>query len=300
MGNLNRTGWGLDKRVTGVVKFDEKLKYHTSLRVGGEARYFVRPETLEDVKESVAFAAEEGLSWVAIGNGTNILFPDEGYNGMVLQIGPGMRKMRLDQVENILSVQAGESLGFAIRFLHSYGLGDFDFLIGIPGTVGGALVMNAGIPEGTISDLVHRVYALDEQGEPVTLGQQECEFGYRQSIFHRKRWIILAAEFRVGQGREWDMKELLWRRRCQPRGKPSPGCVFKNPPGERAGRLIDRAGLKGLRVGGAAFSGVHANFIVNEGGARAADILRIIDIARERVYEEFGVDLEMELEIISN
>jgi UDP-N-acetylmuramate dehydrogenase len=300
MGNSKRAAGGLDKRVRGVVKFNEKLKYHTSLRVGGEARYFVRPGTVEDVRESLAFAAEEGLSWVAMGNGTNILFPDEGYNGIVLQIGSGMREMRLDQVEGTLVVQAGESLGSAIHFLHAHGLGDFDFLSGIPGAVGGALAMNAGVPEGTISDLVRRVRALNELGETVTLEQEECGFGYRQSIFQAERLIILAAEFQVGGGREWDLRALWEHRRRQPTGLPSPGCVFKNPPGDHAGRLIDLAGLKGYRVGGAAISSLHANFIVNEGGASAADILRLIDIARERVYKEFGVDLETELEIISN
>ncbi|MFQ6117766.1 MAG: UDP-N-acetylmuramate dehydrogenase, partial [Candidatus Bipolaricaulia bacterium] len=170
-----------------MVKLNEKLKHHTSLRVGGEARYFVRPETVEDVKESLAFAEEEGFPWVVMGNGTNILFPDEGYDGVVLQIGPGMREKRLDEVEGTVMVQAGESLGRLIHFLHSYGLGDFDFLTGIPGAVGGALTMNAGIPEGTISDLVKRVYALNEQGETVILGREECEFGYRRSIFQRER-----------------------------------------------------------------------------------------------------------------
>jgi len=300
MGDSRRAARGLDKRVQGVVKFNEKLKYHTSLRVGGEARYFVRPETVEDVKESLAFAAEEGLPWVAMGNGTNILFPDEGYDGVVLQIGPGMRGKGLDEAEGTLRVRAGESLGSIVHFLHSYGLGDLDFLIGIPGTVGGALAMNAGIPEGTISELVERVYALDERGESRVLPRAECDFGYRRSIFQRERLVILAAELRVGGEQEWDLRELWERRRRQPLGRPSPGSVFKNPPGDHAGRLIERVGLKGKRIGGAAISSQHANFIVNEGGASAADILRLIDLARERVYKEFGVDLEMELRIISN
>jgi len=295
-----KIGKGLDKRVRGVVKLNEKLKYHTSLRVGGEARYFVRPETVEDIKESLAFAEEESLPWMAMGNGTNILFPDEGYDGVVLQIGPGMREKRLNEAAGILTVQAGESLGRTIHFLHSYGLNDFDFLTGIPGAVGGALAMNAGIPEGTISELVKRVYALNERGERVVLEREECDFDYRRSIFQGKGLIILAAAFQVGGGREWDIKELWARRRHQPLGGPSPGCVFKNPPGDHAGRLIERTGLKGLRIGGAAISPLHANFIVNEGGASAADILRLIDIAHERVYKEFRIDLEMELAIISD
>lgn len=294
-----RSARGLDKRVRGVVRFNEKLAYHSSLRVGGEARYFVRPEMVEDVKESLSFAEEEGLPWIAMGNGTNILFPDEGYPGIVIQIGSAMGGRELDQDGGLLKVQAGESLGRVIHFLHSYGLNDFDFLIGIPGAIGGALVMNAGIPEGSLSDLVKRVQALDERGKPVTLEREECGFGYRRSIFQQGRLIILAAEFAVGGGHEWDLKELWERRHRQPLDRPSPGCVFKNPPGDYAGRLIEGAGLKGYRIGGAAVSSLHANFIVNEGGASATDVLRLIDVVRARVYKEFGVDLEMELEIVS-
>lgn len=300
MRNARRVERGLDKRVRGVVKFNEKLKYHTSLRVGGEASYFVRPETVEDIKESLRFAQESCLPWIVLGNGTNILFPDEGYDGVVLHIGPAMTEKELDESDGALTVQAGESLGRVIRFLHSYGLTDLDFLIGIPGAVGGALAMNAGIPEGTTADPVKRIFALTEQGELVTLHREECQFGYRRSIFQKERLIILAAEFGLGTKRKWDAKALRERRQCQPLGQPSPGCVFKNPPENPAGWLIERVGLKGQRVGGAAFSSLHANFIVNEGGATAADVLRLIDLARERVYKEFGVDLEMELEIISN
>jgi UDP-N-acetylmuramate dehydrogenase len=300
MENLKRAVRGLDKRVRGVVKFNEKLEYHSSLRVGGEARYFVRPETVEDVKKCLTFAAEEELPWVAMGNGTNILFPDGGYDGVVIQIGPGMKQKELDHARGLLRVQAGESLGKLIHFLHSYGLNDFDFLIGIPGAIGGSLVMNAGIPEGSISDLVEQIHAIDERGEPVTLKREDCGFGYRQSCFQQEKLIIITAEFSVCNGRKWDLKELWERRRRQPLNRPSPGCVFKNPPGDHAGRLIEQAGLKGYRIGGAAISTIHANFIVNEGGASAADVLRLIDLVRERVYKEFGVDLEMELEIISN
>jgi UDP-N-acetylmuramate dehydrogenase len=291
---------GLDKRVRGVVKFNEKLSLHSSLRVGGEARYFVRPQAVEDIKECLSFAQEEDLPWVAMGNGTNILFPDEGYPGVVIQVGPGMKGKELDHSRGILRVQAGESLGELIHFLHSHGLNDFDFLVGIPGAVGGSLVMNAGIPEGAIGDLVKRVYAIDERGEEVAFTKEECEFGYRESRFQRERLVIFGAEFAVGNHREWDLEELRARRRRQPLGQPSPGCVFRNPPGDYAGRLIERAGLKGFRIGGAAISTVHANFIVNEGGARAADVLRLIELVRERVYKEFGVELEMELEVISN
>lgn len=299
MGRTPRGGGrGLDKRVKGVVKFDEPLKKHTSLRVGGGARYFVVPASYEDIRESLSFAEGEGLPWVVLGNGTNILFPDEGYPGVVLKVGPLLRESRLDLGKGSFWVQAGESLGGAIEHLHAHGLGDFDFLVGIPGTIGGALVMNAGIPEGTISELVRWVRAIDEKGDLITLGRAQCEFGYRESLFQREKLVIVEAEFTVGGERRWDLAELLERRRRQPLGQPSPGCVFKNPPGWSAGELIDRAGLKGYRIGGAMISPVHANFIVNVGGARANDILRLIDLVRERVHRVFGIELEPELEIV--
>ncbi len=299
MGRTPRGGGrGLDKRVKGVVKFDEPLKKHTSLRVGGGARYFVVPASYEDIRESLSFAEGEGLPWVVLGNGTNVLFPDEGYPGVVLKVGPLLRESRLDLGKGSFWVQAGESLGGAIEHLHAHGLGDFDFLVGIPGTIGGALVMNAGIPEGTISELVRWVRAIDEKGDLITLGRAQCEFGYRESLFQREKLVIVEAEFTVGGERRWDLAELLERRRRQPLGQPSPGCVFKNPPGWSAGELIDRAGLKGYRIGGAMISPVHANFIVNVGGARANDILRLIDLVRERVHRVFGIELEPELEIV--
>ena len=216
---------------------------------------------------------------------------------MVLKIGPGLRGEELR--EGSLWVGAGEGLGEVLRYLHQHGFHDLDFLVGIPGTVGGAVAMNAGIPEASIGDFVERIWALDPQGELHSFSQEECGFGYRESRFRHEPWVIVAAEFRLEGEAQWDLEELLARRRRQPE-QPSPGCVFKNPPGESAGRLIDRAGLKGLRVGGAAISLVHANFIINLGGARASDVLKLMEIVRERVHATFGVDLEPELEIVFN
>lgn len=282
-----------------MVKFNEELRKYTSLRVGGAARYLVIPKDRSDLQEALAFARERGLPWVVLGNGTNILFPDEGYPGVVLKLGPGLRGKELREGGGGLHLGAGEGLGQVLRYLHRHGLHDLDFLVGIPGTVGGAIAMNAGIPEASIGDFVERVWALDPQGRLHSLSREECGFGYRDSRFRHEPWVIVAAEFRLGGAWDWDLEELLARRRRQP-GLPSPGCVFKNPPGESAGRLIDRAGLKGFRVGGAAISPVHANFIVNLGGARASDVLKLMEIVRERVRATFGVDLEPELELVFN
>lgn len=290
----------LDKRLRGIVRYRERLARHTSLKIGGEADYFVTPGCLEDIEASLAFARKFELPWIVLGNGTNILFPDEGYRGMVIKLGHKMSAKSLR--DDVLVAQAGAGVGMLIKYLHEHALNDLDFLVGIPATVGGAIAMNAGIPEGTISDLVRKVRVLTNDAKLVTLTKEECNFGYRCSLFHRRKYIIVEGEFRVGGNKQWDYESLLRRRaERQPLSQSSPGCVFKNPEGvgATAGQLIDSAGLKGYKVGGAVISHKHANFIINEGGATCKDVLRLIDIARECVLKYFGVELALELEVVS-
>ncbi len=290
----------LQSRLQGVVKTHEPLARHTSLRIGGPADYFVIPASLEDILETLDFAGEHGLPWIVLGNGTNVLFPDEGYRGVVLKLGPSLGRIELH--EDRVRAQAGASLAALISRVRSLGLRDLDFLVGIPGSVGGALVMNAGIPEGAVSDVVTRVGALTFDKKLITLTPEECRFGYRSSRFQEERLIVIEGEFALGRGKSWDGEELLRRRKeRQPLGVPSPGCVFRNPVGVKAtaGQLIERAGLKGYRVGGASISVKHANFIVNEGGATSRDVLQLIDIARSVVLKYWGVELQLELAVVA-
>lgn len=288
---------------TGLVEFiqrDEPLSRHTSLGIGGPADYFANPRTLHEVEDVLAFAQERGWPWFMLGNGTNTLFPDEGFRGVVIHLGRNFSAKRIK--EDRLYVQAGAGLGVTMGYLRSHGFYDFDGLVGIPGTVGGAIAMNAGIPEVTISEYVLSLAVLTEGGSLLNLSREECQFGYRTSLFRRKSWAILTGEFQVGKPQRFDPEALLKRRReRQPLRWPSAGCVFKNPGGPfTVGQLIERAGLKGLRWGGAMISPIHANFIVNGGGATAMDILQLIDIAREKVYKEFRVELQLELAVVSN
>lgn len=290
----------LQSRLQGIVKTDEPLARHTSLRIGGPAQYFVIPASVEDIQETLDFAHERGLPWIVLGNGTNVLFPDEGYRGIVIKLGPALGRITLKG--DRIHAQAGASLAGLISQARSVGLRDLDFLVGIPGSVGGALVMNAGIPEGAIAEVVTRVGALTFDGKLITLTPDECRFGYRSSRFQEERLIVVEGEFALGRGKSWDGDELLKRRReRQPLGVPSPGCVFRNPVGvgATAGQLIDRAGLKGYRVGGARISTKHANFIVNEGGATSRDVLQLIDIARSVVLKYWGVELKLELAVVA-
>ena len=293
----------LDKRLRSVLKCSEPLWAHTSFRLGGEADYFVNPRSVEEVNQSVAFAEEEGLPWMVLGNGTNVLFPDEGYRGLIIHLGRNWSSWHLSD-DGRLNCRSGASLGGLTGWLRMQGMHDLDFLVGIPGSVGGAVAMNAGIPEACIGDVVESVRALEPSGRLITLERADCRFEYRRSRFREGRWIISEVTLRLGQSeRRWDANELLQQRReHQPLQIPSAGCVFKNPPRPRptAGLLIERTGLKGCRVGGAMVSPLHANFILNEGQATSGDVRRLIDIVRDKVYKDFGVELQLELAVVSN
>lgn len=288
----------LQKQLRGQVKGSEPLARHTSLRIGGRADYFVLPRSVEDICATISFAQEHALSWRIIGNGTNILFPDEGVRGIVIKLGPDFGRIEIR--DTIMKAEAGASLARVISAARAQGLRELDFLVGIPASVGGALVMNAGIPESAISEVVQRVRALTFDGKLITLEKDDCRFGYRMSRFQEEKLIVIEGEFRLGRGKSWDGAALLQRRReRQPLGMPSPGCVFRNPPSAlTAGQMIDQAGLKGYRVGGAVISAKHANFIINEGGATSRDVLQLIDITRSYVLKYFGVELKLELAVV--
>jgi UDP-N-acetylmuramate dehydrogenase len=281
------------------IQRDEPLCRYTSLGIGGPADYFVRPRTLADVEDSLAFAREHALPWMVLGNGTNTLFPDDGYRGLVIHLGRHFSATRIE--EDRLYVQSGAGLGATMGHLRAHGFYDFDGLVGIPGTIGGALAMNAGIPEVTISEYVVSLTVITSEGSLRELSREACHFGYRQSLFRQRPWVIVMGEFQLGSPPRFDPQALLRRRReRQPLRWPSAGCVFQNPAGPwTAGQLIERVGLKGLRVGGAMISPIHGNFIVNCGGATAADVLHLIDIARNKVYKEFRVELRLELAVVS-
>lgn len=292
----------LQKHLRGKVRVHELLARHTSLRIGGRADYFVLPHSAEDIYEAIAFACEHDLPWRIIGNGTNILFADEGVRGVVIKLGPDLGRIAIK--DNKLRAEAGASLAGVINAVRAHGSRELDFLVGIPASVGGALVMNAGIPEGAISEIVTRVWALTFAGKLITLARDDCRFAYRMSRFQEEKLVVIEGEFRLGTGRSWDGEALLQRRReRQPLGAPSPGCVFRNPVfgsgGMTAGQLIDQAGLKGYRVGGAVISAKHANFIINEGGATSRDVLQLIDTTRSYVLKYFGVELKLELAVVA-
>ncbi|MFW6012777.1 MAG: UDP-N-acetylmuramate dehydrogenase [Candidatus Bipolaricaulota bacterium] len=278
------------------------LSPYTSWRVGGPADYFFQPENSTQLYQGLQFAIRNSIPWFILGRGSNVLFPEEGYRGLVIQMGSRYSRLALSTTGHNVRVLSGLPVSKLARIESPSGTQPLSFLGGIPGSVGGAIVMNAGAVGKEISDFLVSIRYLDESGHVWEVGPNECGFDYRTSLFQDSTHIIMDAELRLpmtGQG--LSLTDLLKERsRKLPLGLPSAGCVFKNPDEYElsAGELIDRAGCKGWRIGDAMVSEKHANFILNLGSARSRDILRLIDSVRERVYKQFGVALNREIQMV--
>lgn len=296
----------------GEVVFDASLADYSTLRAGGKAEILVRPAGIDDLSLLLAELAGEGIGWQVIGNGSNILALDQGVSGVVIVIGREISSVRLLETnptvrkgeegrQVAIRVEAGCSLSGLLNWCMKESLSGVEFLAGIPGSVGGAVVMNAGAMGAEIGSLISEVGLLSEHGEFRCVKVCPKDFQYR-------RWsgsgegIIVYADFRLKRGDAETIKNLcrqnvLKRKQIQPQGA-SAGSFFKNPPGDYAGRLIEQAHLKGTRIGGAEISPVHGNFIVNTGGATATDILALMKLAQSKVQENTGIWLEPEVKII--
>jgi len=265
--------------------------------VGGPARWFVEVARRDALAATLAALRDSGAPWVMLGGGSNSLFEDKGFAGVVVRLTGEFRTIRMTEDRNVLEAGAAAPLSAIMNFARRQGLAGLEFGVGIPGTLGGALAGNAGAGGHDICSLVEAVEVLDSTGRGVVRRPGEFRFGYRQSELARD--VIVSARLRLRPDSpetiQARIEEHLARRREQPLGERSSGCMFKNPPGEFAGRLIDRAGLKGTRVGGASVSSIHANFMINDGAATARDVAELMDFVRRRVRETSGVDLEPEV-----
>lgn len=276
------------KDLPGALHADEPLAPHTTFRIGGRAFVLYRPATADALVEAVVRARTHGFPWRMVGGGSKLLVPDRGFPGLVLSTA-GLGSWRED--EGALSVGAGVPLARVAR------RGAWT-LAGIPGTVGGAVAMNAGTKHGAIADQISWVQALLPTGRVRMFRREDCGFTYRDSVFRRLRLPIVALGLRPQLRRDL-APFLVERARSQPLGLPSAGCVFRNPAdGRSAGWLIDQCGLKGARIGDAVVSEQHANFICNLGRARASDVLQLVDQVQDRVVTQFGVWLSLELEVV--
>ena len=285
----------------GVMMFREPMSQHTSWRIGGPAEVLAEPRGVDDLKLILKYAASLGIPVTVIGAGTNILVKDGGIKGIVIQVGSGLSDLRMEGQQ--VTAGGGLRLSRLALAVRDAGIGGFEFIAGIPGTVGGAAVMNAGSYGSSVSDLVNRVTCIDFAGEELYLENGQLEWGYRKSALQGKDLIVVEAVFR-GNLRDRDLiaadmeKFISSRKAKQPLEYPNSGSVFKNPPGNYAGKLIDQAGCRGMRVGDAQVSVKHTNFIVNLGKATARDVLDLIAAVKVRVLEQSGVNLEMEVKVL--
>ena len=280
------------------VYVDEPMKKHTTFRVGGPADYFVVPKTKEEVKNIVALCREFDMPYYVLGNGSNLLVGDKGYRGVIIQI---YKEMNHIQVEgDRMKVQAGALLSKIGSAAFEAGLTGFEFAAGIPGTMGGAVVMNAGAYGGEMKDVLFSVTVGTPEGEVLTLSNKELELGYRTSIVAKKNYIVLEVTLALQKGEKDAIKarmdELrIQRTTKQPLEYPSAGSTFKRPEGYFAGKLIQDAGLRGFQVGGAQVSEKHCGFVINKENATAADVLELMRQVSAIVKEKFGVELEPEV-----
>lgn len=283
----------------GTVLRNEPMRRHTSLRVGGPADWFLCPTGLEDLQVLLRLLKEHGMPFLVVGGGNNLLVRDGGLRGAVISLD------RFDRVElagdNLVRAEAGLPNIALVEFAADRELSGLEFLVGIPGRVGGALAMNAGAGGGAITDCLETLVSL-KGGEVATVSRVDLRCGYRFLSLDPGE-IILGASFRLRKGRGEDVRALMeeflaHRRAVQQVGFPNAGSFFRNPPQGPAWRFIDAAGLRGVRVGGAQVSEVHANFLVNRGEATAADFIELAALVKEKVREKTGVRLEEEVRVV--
>ncbi|HIT19876.1 MAG TPA: UDP-N-acetylmuramate dehydrogenase [Candidatus Fimivivens faecavium] len=282
------------------VRFDEAMSLHTSFRIGGPADLFFLPKDVEELARALRFCRGEGLQYVLLGNGSNLLVSDGGFRGAVIATTRYLGGISCEGTE--LAAGAGAPLNLLAHRARKESLTGLEFSYGIPASVGGAVFMNAGAYGGEMKDVVSEVSYLDPEADFAlrAIPADQAGFSYRHSLFHENGGVIVGARFSLSRGDPEQiravMEETMAKRKAkQPLELPSAGSTFKRPEGAYAAALIDRCGLKGRRVGGAMVSEKHAGFLVNAGGATAEDVLRLVETVRETVLRETGYVLEMEV-----
>ena len=289
------------KKITkGIILFDEPMSKHTSYGIGGPARVYVTPKNKEDLVSILKFSKDNNIPSYFIGSGSNLLVSDDGIDGIVITLGKSFNKLEINK--NNVFAETGVMLGKMVKECTKRNLSGLESLIGVPGTLGGALIMNAGAFGGEISNYLEYVSVITMSGDEKKYQQKDIKFNYRNSSFSDNE-ILINANFKfIFSDQKTVSKNKLkasgGRKSSQPLRFRSAGSVFKNPSEGAAGYFIDKAGLKGTKSGDAEISNVHANFFVNHGSATAKDVVRLINIARKKVYKEFGVMLELEIKTL--
>lgn len=285
----------------GIVLENEPLSKHTSWRIGGPADAFIEPNNLNELIKTIKILNGNNIPWKTIGKGSNLLVLDNGFRGAIIRLTNTFTEITFD--DSTIHVGTNVSLIRLANLAAKNGLTGLEFAGGIPGSVGGAIYMNAGAHGSDVSNILQSAEVLLENGEVKIWTKDDFKFGYRKSILQQKKGIILSATFQLKHGNRKQIAEKMAsfkdrRRKTQPYHLPCSGSVFRNPDGDYAGRLIEQLGLKGYKVGDAQVSTMHANFIVNIGHAKSKDILTVIKDIKEKVYEAYNIELIPEVEIV--
>lgn len=293
----------LFEKISPSLSENESMSAHTTFRIGGNADMYASVGSAEELSALLKLAESEGVPYTVIGNGSNLLVSDKGIRGLVIEIGKNMSKFEI--TGNIVRAEAGVLLRKLATAAAECSLSGLEEVSGVPGTLGGGIFMNAGAYGGEIKDVVKTVTYVDVNGDIRTINGSECRFGYRHSFFSDGGMYIVSAELELTPGNKNEINAKMAdytkrRREKQPLSYPSAGSTFKRPQGYFAGTLIDNAGLKGYRCGGAMISELHAGFVINCGGATAEDVKNVIEYAQKTVYEKFGVRLEPEVRMLGD
>ena len=285
------------------IQENELMSKHTSFKVGGMADIFINARTEQDIKNTLGYAKQHNIPLTVIGNGSNLLVKDGGIRGIVLRI--DLQDFDIRQIDNeyIVIVGAGVKNGFVAQKLLIEEIEGFEFAAGIPGSIGGAIRMNAGAHGGEMKDIVLETKCMDMEGNIKTLSNEEQKFEYRNSIFSNNQYIVLSTKLKLKKGIYKEIKAKMdeyteWRKEHQPLEYPSAGSTFKRGTDFITAKLIDECGLKGYNIGDAEVSTKHAGFVVNKGNAQAKDILNLVKYISEKVYEKSGKKIELEVQVI--
>ena len=287
-----------------VVKYDEPLKNHTTFQIGGKCIALIEPKKVEDIIEAIKICRENNLKFFVIGNGSNLLVPDDGYNGVIIKIKSEFSNIQVEG--ECLIAHSGAKLSEVYTVAYENSLTGFEFASGIPGTIGGAIFMNAGAYGGEMKDIVESVEVLDlDNCEVKELKNGELDFSYRKSIIQRKNYIVLTIKLKLKKGNKEEIKAVYEdlrekRNSKQPLNFGSAGSTFKRPEGHFASKLIEDAGLKGYHINDAWVSEKHSGFIVNKGNASYKEVMELIEYVQKVVFEKFEVKLETEVRILKD
>lgn len=304
--DIERVSNDLEKIISeeSVILVNEPMSKHTSFKIGGNADIFIKAKTEEDIKQILRYSNENNIPLTIVGNGSDLLVKDGGIRGIVIKVDIDIFKIeKINEEDYIVTVGAGVKNGYVAQKLLIDEIEGFEFASGIPGSIGGALRMNAGAHGGEMKDIVLETMCMDKQGNICVLSNEEQEFEYRNSIFKLNKYIILSTKLKLKKGIYKEIKEKMdeyanWRKEHQPIEYPSAGSTFKRGTDFITAKLIDECGLKGYSIGDAEVSTKHAGFVINKGNAKAKEVIDLIEYIKEKIADKFGKEIELEVQII--